>query len=264
MKAILAAMGAATFLAGCADPLSDLGRYDAVAMPGEAQAPGLITPPDEVDGLGFLRGLIAESGTGGPSRADLEEEANTRAAAPASPGGFLSNLFTNVAAAPPASDSPSIEPGTVLPWGQLATVCGVPQSQMGTRVGAASGYELWDPSGGATSAHTFYITGFQDGCARQVTAAMALFGDVGTHEMVRYATPQEVMPMTPTDRSYEAIKAATCRVASGTPCGGRIDALDRRTTFLTLYSTFESGDYVDLLLSDGSVAATDFAAGTNT
>ncbi|WP_373356159.1 hypothetical protein [Pseudoroseicyclus sp. CXY001] len=263
MRAIFAAFGAAIFLSGCGDPLSDIGRFDGALGP--AATPGLVAPADELTGFGFLRGAwegaAAEDPAAEPASA---EPASAAAAPPAGRGGFLGGLFSG---ATPASANPGAEvanqvaPGTVLPWGEVGAICGLDRREMGSRMGAASGFEIWDPSGGATTAHTLYITGFSDGCARQVTAAMALFGDVGTYEFVRYSTPESAMPMMPTDVAYEAIKSSACGVPAGTPCGGRLDALDRRTTFLTLYQGFGSGASASLLLSNGRLAATDFPGG---
>ncbi|NDV02164.1 hypothetical protein [Pseudoroseicyclus tamaricis] len=251
MRGIIAAACAAAILTGCADPLADLGRYDEATVPAGTATADLVAPQGADSGLDFFQGAIEDG-------AAAAEEAASRPAATG--GGFLASLFAAVPAVPavPPSDSPTIAPGTELPWGHLATVCGLPDSEMGTRVGASSGYELWDSEPGSAQPRTFYITGFGNDCARQVTASLAMFGDVGTHEMVRYMTPEAVLPMTPTARAYEAIKASVCRVAAGTPCGSDIERLGQRTTFMTLYANLAQETFANILLSDGSVAATDF------
>ena len=71
--------------------------------------------------------------------------------------------------------------GTVLPFGEVARVCDLELSELGQLVEepSARGYRLFDSQPGSAGARSFYITGFADDCARQLTAANVLFGNVG-------------------------------------------------------------------------------------
>lgn len=145
--------------------------------------------------------------------------------------------------------------GAVLPFGTMATACGTPDAALGRAIEAAGPYVIHDTAPGSTAPRTHYVTGFADGCPRQVTAALAMFGDPATHEMLRYGPSPG--PYGAVDRAYEAIKAQVCRVASGQPCGARIEALAADTTFLTVYPVFGGEEHVDLLFHGGEVVAVD-------
>ena len=145
-------------------------------------------------------------------------------------------------------------PGAGLPFGKIDTTCGVTAASVGKPVVAAAGYTVYDSNPSSTAPRAHYVDGFTDGCLRQFTAALVLMGDVETHEAVRYQTTNR-RPYSETDTTYEVIKAAYCGVASGTPCGARIDALGRRTVFVTAYPSFsDSGNWVEYLLHEGVVA----------
>ncbi|SMY05987.1 hypothetical protein [Flavimaricola marinus] len=176
--------------------------------------------------------------------------------------GLLNQLGTSPQGAGPASTGPDaqiIEPGTTLAYGQIATVCGLRTRDLGRVVGSESGYTVYDTNPASTGQRTHYVTGFDDGCARQFRAALVLFGDVGTHEVIRYSDGTRDLPYSDTDNAYEEIKARVCRVSSGQPCGSALDRLARRTTFLTVYANFGlNPEWADILLSDGDVVAMDF------
>ena len=151
-----------------------------------------------------------------------------------------------------------VEQGAFLAYGDVAAVCGLSTRDLGQKVETKSGYTLYDAGGDPASPRTHYLTGFADGCARQFTAAMALFADVGTHEFVRYQSATANDDYTETDKAYEVIKARFCRVGHGDPCGAQLDALANRTTFLTLYERFGTNPHwINVLLSDGVVTAVD-------
>lgn len=177
------------------------------------------------------------------------------AAAPSPGGGLLGRLFGGGGVAPP-EDGPAsrqVAPGTQLPFGTVATVCGVTPGMRGQQVAEQSGYGIWDSQPGERAPHTFYITGMADGCDRQFTAALALAGDVSTHELVRYSSPEGYSR---SDSVYEAIKAKVCRVAHGTPCGEKVDVLDGQTAFVTAYPRFGSSDrWAEILVHNGAVHA---------
>ncbi|WP_050769125.1 hypothetical protein [Oceanicola granulosus] len=265
-------VGAACLLtAACGDPLRDVGRLSdiSVADPAAnvaatgtgpllseardaagtleaeavaaAQARSAAAPPR---GLGALFGRGA--GAAGPTPA-------------AAPGGFgLGRLFGGGSRGSGASEIELAEvaPGTSVPYGAIARACDVPASRLGTRVAAASGYEVFDTVPNSTAPRIHYITGFADGCTRTFTGALVMLGDVGTYETVRYGAGHPAT--TAADRAYEAIKARICRAAQGQPCGGQIDRLAQDTTFLTVYDRFGGGgEWVEILLHDGGVAAID-------
>lgn len=152
--------------------------------------------------------------------------------------------------------------GAALPYGQIGRVCGVPDAQLGTVIArypeTGRGYAIHDTAPSQTGQRTFYVTGFSDGCARQVTAAMAMFGHPDTYEMIRFGAPSRTQPMAATDAAYNRIKAATCRVAPDKPCGARLDRLARDTVFVSLYERHGSNPrWKNLLLHDGDVVALD-------
>ena len=150
---------------------------------------------------------------------------------------------------------PAATPGAALAFGQVATACGTPDSAMGPAIEAAAGYAIHDADPTATGPRTHYLTGFSDGCPRQVTAALAVMGDPVTHETFRYESTDA--PFDATDTAYEQVKAQVCGVPSGTPCGGATDRLTADTAFVTLYPVFGGQDSIDLLLHAGEVVAVD-------
>lgn len=153
-------------------------------------------------------------------------------------------------ASAPGLDLPEIAPGAALPFGEVAEVCGLSNRALGKAVAQESGFTLHDTAPRSTGPRTQYITGFDDGCARQFTAALALFGEVATLETTAYAAGISHSPVQP---GYEAIKAELCGVAAGQPCGS---GLARNTTILTAYAAFgASGRHADMLLHDGRLMA---------
>lgn len=164
------------------------------------------------------------------------------------------------AATAPAASVPSnqIPPDTIMAFGAIGPTCGLSRRDLGTRIAAASGYEIYDTIPNSTAPRPHYITGFTDGCARQFTAALVLLGDVGTHEVVRYSRTAVDLDYSDTDNAYEAIKSSFCRVGFGKPCGARLERLANRTTFVTAYERFGAGPiWAEFLLHDGDVAASD-------
>ncbi|MCK0149695.1 hypothetical protein MWU54_06650 [Marivita sp. S6314] len=163
---------------------------------------------------------------------------------------------------PGAPDYQVVEMGTVLPYGVLARVCNVRNSQLGKRVEQyperRSAYAIYDSNPGNTAPHTFYVTGFDDGCVRQFTAALAMFGSPQTHEQLRYGLPSQVQPYSQTDAAYERLKSRVCRVGRGKPCGSAMTRLARNTVFVSVYERFGSNPvWKTILLHDGEVVETD-------
>lgn len=241
------------------DPLNDVERLSDVVLPeGTSQEDAvaatlaLAATPQEAEG-GFLGQLFGGGDTAQTS---------------GSGGGGLLGLFTATPAAAGSAapavtrtgpDAQLIPYGESIAYGEIATVCDVPNGSLGTLVANVSGYKIYDTIPNATAMRPHFVTGFDDGCARQFSAALSLTGDVGTHEVVRYLPANQNQPYSATDNAYEAIKASYCRVSHGSPCGTRIDALARNTTFITAYEKFGAHPrWVEILLHDGEVSAIDF------
>lgn len=166
-------------------------------------------------------------------------------------GGIGAGGSASLSTAPP--DLREIAQGASLPFGEVAKVCGLSKSALGTPVASQSGFTLYDSAATSTAQRTQYVTGFEDGCARQFTAALALFGDVGTLEATAYGTGGSHSPV---GAAYEEVKRQICGVPTGQPCGAASDRLARNTVFLTAYPAFGgSGRHADLLLHDGRALA---------
>lgn len=201
-------------LTACASPLADVERLSDVEGDHGVGGPGALAGPGEGEGdPGVVGALVASA-----------RERGLR-----------------------------VVPGQVLPFGQVGTACGLVGRELGTPVDASAGYVIHDTDPTTVAPRTHFVTGFDDGCARQVTAALAMFGDLATHETQRYATPQGAYGAV--DAAYEAVKARVCGVASGQPCGARMDRLAADTAFVSLYPAFGGDAPVDVLLHGGEVLA---------
>lgn len=166
------------------------------------------------------------------------------------------------AAMPSSPDARQVAPGMLLPYGQIATVCGQPGAALGTRIAASAGYELYDSAPDQTALRVHYLTGFPDGCARIFSAALVLFGDVGTHEVVRYLPSNAGMAQSRTDTAYEQVKAQFCGVSAGQPCGRALDRLAAHSTFVTIYETFGTNpEWGEIFVHQGQVMAIDVRRG---
>lgn len=176
-------------------------------------------------------------------------------------GGFLSQLFGGGGASVKGPELPMAVPGKTLPFGEVARSCVSNVQSLGTATDrypeTGSGYTLIDTEPGNPGMRTFYLTGFRDGCARQFTAALAMFGSPETHEQIRYGPAAQTLPATGLDSAYEAVKNKVCRVATGEPCGNRMGRLARDTAFVSIYQRFGGNRRKDLLLHDGEVVAID-------
>lgn len=235
-------------------PAADVPSVDAASTDVVADAPPVATAAAPRRGLlGFL------------SRAAQTARADEPTVLAALPPQTQNDVAPTAVAKGPSPDAPDyriVPMGTVLPYGVLARVCDVSTRQLGTRVErypeSRSVYTLYDSQPGNTSAHTFYVTGFGDGCARQFTAALALFGSPETHEQLRYGLPSKVQPYSSTDAAYETLKSRVCRVGKGKPCGSSMPQLARTTAFVSVYETFGSNpEWKTILLHDGEVVETD-------
>lgn len=176
--------------------------------------------------------------------------------------GIFGNAVANGGPGPDDPDYRIVPMGTVLPYGTLARVCDVRDRQLGARVEGypdkRNTYAIYDSQPGNTAPHAFFVTGFGDGCARQFTAALAMFGSPETHEQLRYGLPSKVQPYSTTDAAYETLKSRICRVGKGKPCGSAMSRLSRDTVFVSVYGTFGSNPvWKTILLHDGTVIETD-------
>ncbi len=223
--------------------------------------------------LGFLR-QRSEAATAPAARTSADRArdsvlaslpADSRAAPSAAPapsegGGFLSGLFGGGGSTTPSARS-EVGPNEAVPFGSMARLCGVDVGRLAAQIERHERYRLYDTAPGETGARNFYITGFDDGCARQFTAAMALFGTVETHESLRYGPAAADLPMTATDAAYKDVKSQICRVGRNAPCGARLGRLDRTSVFVTVYERFGgNARWMNAFLHDGAVAATDIAS----
>jgi len=149
--------------------------------------------------------------------------------------------------------------GTVLPFGEVGRVCEARTRPLGKRIdkaGGGRGYALLDSKPGHTGPRTFYVTGFSDGCPRQFTATLALFGAPSMHEKLRYGQASTKYPYSETDKAYERVKAKVCGVTRRKPCGAKINRLERNTVFISTYERFtNNGRWADILVHDGKVMA---------
>ncbi len=155
-------------------------------------------------------------------------------------------------------DARDVAYGTVLPYGVVARVCEAKGKPMGQKIESAParGYALYDSASGSAVARTFYITGFADGCPRQLTAANVLLGAASLYEQLHYGPGGENLPVGATDKAYETVKRDVCGARKGKPCGSKIDRMDRSTFFVSAYDSFgNSSRWTELLVHDGAVIA---------
>lgn len=181
-------------------------------------------------------------------------------------GGGLLGLLTPGGGTSRDVATQEVTPGTSLPYGTVARVCGLRTGDMGKRIAhypeRRPRHVIYDSAPGTTGPHSFYVTGFGDGCARQFTASLAMFGPVALHEQLRYGLPAEVQPYSDTDKAYEKLKSRLCGVPRRKPCGARISRLERDTVFISVYERFGSNpSWKNLLLHDGEVIAVDLKDG---
>lgn len=163
---------------------------------------------------------------------------------------------------PAASDLREAVAGEVLPYGEIARACYAKGKKLGQEVAKyperGAKYRVYDSAPGQVGLHSFFITGFADGCPRQFTAALAVFGSPGMYEALRYGLPVKARSKKPTDIAYEKVKSSKCGVGRTKPCGAKISRLEKNTVFLSLYNRFEGAQgWINLLLSDGKVLALD-------
>ena len=284
MRHILLGLVVATGLSACGDPLRNVARLDDVAVAGGvtnvAEAPSAART--NAGGGGIFRRMLNRQ-PDDPTNAAVEAaladtaiadvEAPVQASAPVSPPepaqadtprrGLFGLFSGNGGADRPRTgpDATDVEAGTVMPFGEIARVCGLGANELGTQIDGGGGFKIYDTIPNTTALRPFYITGFDDDCARTFTGAVVVTGDIETHEFVRYASSNERIEYTTSDNAYEALKASECRVGRGQPCGERTERLNRDTHFLTVYSFFGGTfsavptQWAQILVHDGEVLA---------
>lgn len=264
---------ALALLAAACSGAPDVERLSEVEVGEEAGAARAL-PEREAEGGGFLSRLFGRGDA--PASPAPDDGAALEAADPEAPatggagGGFLSRLLGGEAAGRPRTDGAAevqdIAFGDRLAYGTIGRLCDVPDRRLGREIARFPErrpmYRLYDSDPGNTAPHAFYITGFSDGCVRQFTAALAMFGAPSTHEFLRYGQPAEVQPFSATDEAYESLKRQVCGARRGQPCGPRIGRLERNTAFVSIYERFGvNPTWKNLLLHDGEVLAVDLKSG---
>lgn len=258
-------------LSACGPALRDVPRQSDGEVAGTAaQADAATTLPEGVGPVGGTPEDTAPAVAATdvePDPAQIVETA-ARAPEPQPRGGFLGGLFgggrsqSGGAPEPGDADYAQVGPGVTLPFGELARLCGTPERALGQAVARypenGRGYTLFDSDPGSNAQHSWFVTGFDDGCARQFTAALALFGGPEDYELIRYGPAGQTMPVSTTDAAYETLKSSVCGVRKGQPCGRRLSRMTGDTVFVSIYPNFGgSGQWKNLLLHDGSVLAAD-------
>ena len=182
-------------------------------------------------------------------------------------GGFLGGGATATEDKPKAPPAVSeVTRDQTVPMGKMARLCGAPINKFAKKVAqhpekGRAKYTLYDSKPDSQSPRNWYVTGFDDGCARQFTASLAIFGTVQMHEQLRYGLPSKIQPYTDADAEYEKVKRKVCGVGKGKPCGSSLSRLDRMTVFLTIYPQYTgSSSWTNALIYDGDVAAIDVAS----
>jgi len=168
-------------------------------------------------------------------------------------------LFGFLKAAPENGPVSTVKTGEVLPFGEVGINCEIRPRAMGAKVDqfpreGRPVWQLYDSAPENTAPHSQYITGFADGCARQVTAALVMFGAAGLHEVLRYSDDTD-RDWSNADKTYEKIKRKTCGVGRGSYCPAeRLSDLERQVAFVSIYPRFGAEeDWLELLLHDGQV-----------
>ncbi|MEL6958914.1 MAG: hypothetical protein AAGL89_08200 [Pseudomonadota bacterium] len=268
MRRLITSLALVAALSACSDPLSDIARLSDVPA-GEANA-AVAPSASEAQGGGGLFGRLLNRPSDDPTNAAIDAALADAGAVVPEPqseprnGGGLFGLFRRDAPADvprTGPDNRDVAEGTLLPFGEIARICGLQRNQLGRQVSNDAGFRIFDSNPSSTTTRAFYITGFNDNCARTFAGAVVIPGDIQTHEFVRYQPSNERIDYTTVDNAYEALKASICRVGRGQPCGGRSDRLNRNTQFITVYGFFGGTfsavptEWVQILLHDGEVLA---------
>jgi hypothetical protein len=158
-----------------------------------------------------------------------------------------------------SDDVTDVAYGTVLPFGVMARSCEARRKPLGRKIESASaqGYKLYDSDPGGTGPRTYYITGFDDDCPRQLTAANVLLGAPSRYEQLHYGPTGKDLAYGETDKAYDALKKKVCGARKRKPCGGKMAKMDKSTFFVTSYARFDdNARWSETLIHDGIVMAT--------
>ncbi len=156
------------------------------------------------------------------------------------------------------ADARDVPFGTVLAFGEIARVCDARGKPLGKKVDSSGrrGFTLYDSKPSVRDKHTFYLTGFEDNCPRQFTAANALFGAPSFYEQIRFSLAGKHLPYAETDKAYDKVKSSVCKSRKKEPCGNKIDKMDSSTAFVSAYEFDEhNGKWKEFLIHDGAVLA---------
>ncbi len=210
MRREAAGLALSAFLAGCVPgaPEDGLAPPPPDAPASLAEEGATLAAGDAIAAPAPRRGLLALLRK--PPRADVPEVA-AEASDAAAPDPAAAGALPSIAAAT----------GEPLPFGEVRVACGVKGKALGTEVArypskGAGKWRLYDSDTSNSGPRTHYVTGFKDGCPRQVTAALGVFGGAVMHETLRYGSGRRTYSAT--DTAYEALKAPTCGTGPGTPC----------------------------------------------
>jgi hypothetical protein len=148
--------------------------------------------------------------------------------------------------------------GETVGFGDVGITCETRKSDFGQQVdqfprdGRAT-WRLYDTEPTSTARRTQYITGFKDGCARQITASLVIFGTPSLHEVHRYSGARSKASWSKADNVYEDIKAKACGVGRKKPCPeSKIGSLEDKLAFVSVYPTFgATSGWMELLLHNG-------------
>ncbi|MDF1727550.1 MAG: hypothetical protein P1U53_07365 [Sulfitobacter sp.] len=263
-----------------------------VTSPNENPAASASAETPQPPARGGLLGMLRRVAAGGDSDAAAPQEAPTtevaedavetqpadtdatfeQAALPAEKkprrAGLMGGLFAprggGSGPSAPASDISGlaeVDYDTVIPYGEIARSCAARGRPLGRKIETAQarGYRLYDSDPRAEGLRTFYVTGFPDGCPRQLTAANVLLGAPSLYEQLHYGPASVDLARGDTDIAYEKVKRRVCGTGRGKPCGSKIDRMDRSTFFITSYPRMDATPrWSEILIHEGEVVASGF------
>jgi hypothetical protein len=152
----------------------------------------------------------------------------------------------------------TVADGETVNFGEVGVICNMRKSSLGSKVDSFPRegrpvWELYDTDPSSITQRTQFITGFKDGCARQVSAALVIFGAANLHETHRYSATRLRAVWTQADEVYEKVKVKVCGVSREIPCPEKkLDRLEDQLAFVTAYASFgSSSKRLELLLNAG-------------
>ncbi|MCO6381174.1 hypothetical protein [Oceanicola sp. 502str15] len=150
----------------------------------------------------------------------------------------------------PTGHASSKSPQATLPFGEVEESCAAKGKALGQLIEKNGKWKLYDTRPGAVGPRNFFVTGFKDGCARKVTGAVALFGDLGLYELMHYGGGGGELRGT-TDAAY-----ASLRGCGKGPCSeSKLKRLSRSTAFVSVYPTPGSRQSLEMLMHNRKLVA---------